>query len=498
MFAYQQAEVLGVTTKAKRDHGVSSSPNVTQYFGNSIVNSAAVASPIASSPIASIHHPADVKSTPKDGKVRVMLCGTYPIGQSNGYSRVVYYISKYLGLKEDIVLTIYGFQNYQQTQGAHTRKDIPSNVILHDALATENPKRNGFGEKEVGGYLRNHPQDIVIIFNDMVVTSALVKTIVEEVPKEQRMSMKLVSYMDQVYPYQKKQYIEMLNTHFDAIITFTPYWRTIARRIGIRKDMPIYVFPHGFDHKLYFPIPREIARIQYNIPSDAFAILNLNRNQPRKRWDHTMMAFANVVQRYYKLTKEKPNEHHRPLRLVIATMVNGFWDLLELFEHELKLLDVPFEFGKQCLVAVAKPQQMSDGDINVLYNACDIGLNTCEGEGWGLCQSEHAAVGCPQVAPKIGGMQEFLKEDHSSLIQAKWRYYIDRQRDGIGGIAEVGDTMEYADAIWNYYINPELVKEHGAKARKYILQHYRWETVVNHFHRVLHNIKASESTPASL
>jgi hypothetical protein len=87
-------------------------------------------------------------------KKRVMLCGTYPIGQSNGYSRVVYYISKFIGLKaaEDIQLTIYGFQNFKQT--ASTRNDIPPNVILHDAMATEEPKRGGFGEKEIGFYLK--------------------------------------------------------------------------------------------------------------------------------------------------------------------------------------------------------------------------------------------------------------------------------------------------------------------------------------------------------
>ena len=34
------------------------------------------------------------KST--NNKTRIMLCGTYPIGTSNGYSKVVYYICKYL------------------------------------------------------------------------------------------------------------------------------------------------------------------------------------------------------------------------------------------------------------------------------------------------------------------------------------------------------------------------------------------------------------------
>ena len=41
--------------------------------------------------------------------------------------------------------------------------------------------------------------------------------------------------MDQVYPYQKKAYIELLNKHYDAIIAFTPYWQDIARKLGINK-----------------------------------------------------------------------------------------------------------------------------------------------------------------------------------------------------------------------------------------------------------------------
>ena len=98
-------------------------------------------------------------------RIKVLFCGTHPIGQSNGYSRVVYYIAKFLGMYGDIKLTIYGFQNYNQTDGAHLRSNLPSSVTLHDALATEDPKRNGFGEKEIGQFLKNNPQDIVIIFN---------------------------------------------------------------------------------------------------------------------------------------------------------------------------------------------------------------------------------------------------------------------------------------------------------------------------------------------
>jgi len=340
-----------------------------------------------------------IKTYPNDAKkLRVLFCGTFPIGQSNGYSRVVYYISKYLGRHEDdLQFSVYGFQNFNQTAGSETRKDIPPNVILHDAWATEEPHRHGFGEKEIVGFLRKNPQDIIIIFNDMVVTGSIVQTIVNEMSIAERSKFLMVSYMDQVYPYQKKLYMDMLNTYFDAVIAFTPYWRKTVRILGLRKDIPCFVFPHGFDHELYYPIPRKTARVFFNLPDDAFVVLNLNRNQPRKRWDHTMIAFAELTAELYKYTQANPGKKLRTIRLMVGTTLDGPWDIKEVYQHELHLRGVPMEFAEQFIVALSNPQQLSDKDINVLYNACDVGINTCEGEGYGLCQIEHLAVGAPQV-----------------------------------------------------------------------------------------------------
>ena len=115
-----------------------------------------------------------------NGKKRIMWCGTHPI-QSNGYSRVMYYIGKYLAKYKDIELTIYGFQNFNILGGQEIlRGDIPKNVIIHDVYASEDPKRAGFGEKEIGNYIKEHPQDIIIIFNDSIITSSLTATIINE------------------------------------------------------------------------------------------------------------------------------------------------------------------------------------------------------------------------------------------------------------------------------------------------------------------------------
>ena len=426
---------------------------------------------------------------PGDTRLRVMLCGTYPIGQSNGYSRVVYYIAKHLGAKSDIQLTIYGFQNYQQTRGADARNDIPSDVIMYDCLANEKPARNGFGEKEFGEYLRQRPQDIVIIYNDMVVTSALVQTMVRDLTPEERKRFKLVSYMDQVYPYQKKVYINMLNEHFDAVVAFTEYWRETARWLGV--TLPIYVFPHGFDPERYFPIPRELARMYFHVPSNAFVVLNLNRNQPRKRWDYTIIAMAEVVARHLALKKSAPAKAERPIILMVGTQIDGFWNLPEIFEFELKKRGIGWDVGKTYITSVAKPQQLSDAEVNIMYNAADIGINTAAGEGVGLGGLEHTALGCPQVVGNIGGHKEFLSSQYSIMLEPKLGFYMDKSTDAIGGYAELCDPMEFADGIWKYYTSKSLYERHSKRGRREILTHFKWSTVCDYFHRELLDIAGS-------
>lgn len=426
----------------------------------------------------------------KNGKKRILWAGTH-IHQSNGYSRVMYYITKYLGKYDDIELTIYGFQNFSNSQSQIIlRNEINSNVIIYDAYANEDPKRNGFGEKEIGDYIKKHPQDYIIIFNDAMITSAITATIINECGNH-RNKFKLISYMDQVYTYQKKDYINILNTYYDSIIAFTPYWRDIAYKLGIRKDMNIHILPHGFDHNLYYPIDQSIARIYYNYNEDDFMVLNLNRNQPRKRWDTTIIAWAEFVERHYNvnmtktITKKdcKINKYtSRPIKLVVGTLMNGFWDLMDVFENEIKFRNVPFEYAKNTIISVNMPQQLSDRDINILYNACDVGLNTADGEGFGLCGFEGLAVGKAQISSYVGGMREFLNDDIAILIKPKLNIYLDTKGNGIGGVAELCDPHDVAEAYWKYFSSPELMNKHAQKGRQHILTNYRWEQMIKHLY----------------
>ena len=107
---------------------------------------------------------------------RVLLCGTHP-SQYNGYSKVVYELSRYLATLSDIRLTVYGFQNFYNKEGHGEERKLPDNVIVYDAFKYENPKKKGFGESIFIDFVQVSEPDIIIIYNDILIINALLDEI---------------------------------------------------------------------------------------------------------------------------------------------------------------------------------------------------------------------------------------------------------------------------------------------------------------------------------
>ena len=136
-------------------------------------------------------------------------------------------------------------------------------------------------------------------------------------------------------------------------------------------------------------------------------------------------------------------------------------------KYNLKLDDL-----QKHLFIIQNPQQITDKDINIMYNIGDIGINTCDGEGFGLCNFEQAGIGKPQIVPKIGGFRDFFTKNNSILINPKWTYYCDHSRDFVSGEAEVCDIDDYVSAMNYYYTHKDVLKKHGEKIRKKINNNY--------------------------
>lgn len=394
-------------------------------------------------------------------KLKFMLVSTHA-QQYTGYSKVSYSILKELEKKDWLSLIHFGFQKHPQV--SPTYRPYPSSVDVIDAAALETPLQQGFGYQAINEVIRTKQPDVVMIYNDM----AVVTRFLEEIRKTNvSRKFKIWVYCDQVYDCQMQGMIDILNRDADRVFAFTSYWKEQLKQQGVTR--PLSILGHGFDPKLFFTVPKEMARKSLKLPEDAFVVMSLNRNQPRKRYDILITAFTELIVKY-------------PTKPIVLLCIcdkgeKGGWWLFEIFVRELRKRGVPIEqFGNRLMIS-SQDMAFSDEDINILYNIADVGVSTAEGEGWGLCTFEQMGVGIPQVVPDIGGYKEYCKKDNSIVVKPKYSYYLPSVYSPVGGEAQVCDPHDVCLAIETYVNDSEKCKAHGKKAKETVLS-YSWESAV--------------------
>jgi glycosyltransferase involved in cell wall biosynthesis len=393
----------------------------------------------------------------KSDKLSLLLVSTH-VHQYTGYAKVSQGILTELA-KQPFELTHFGIQKFHELSSSF--RAYPPNVDVIDVVAHEKPLQQGFGYALLPEVIRKKKPDIVMIYNDMAVVSQYVEAIRKSgIPR----NFKLWIYCDQVYTTQSQMFLDLLNRDADRIFTFTPGWKKCLKDQGVTR--PIDVLLHGYNPQQCFSVPKELARKQLSLPNDMFLFLNLNRNQPRKRYDILIMAFVELLVKY-------PT---KPLFLlcICDKGEKGGWWLFELFARELKLRGVAIEPFAQRLIITAQNMSFKDEEINMFYNAADVGISTADGEGWGLCQFEQMGVGVPQVVPDIGGFKEFCTADNSVLVAPTVRYYLPTAFSPVGGEAMACQPHDVCLAMEKYVLDSALLAKHGAAAKAKVTS-YTWE-----------------------
>ena len=395
---------------------------------------------------------------PPTNKLRFLLVSTH-VHQFTGYSKVSHGILEELSKLPWVELIHYGFQKNPDSSAA-TRK-YPAGVEVIDAMAFEKPVQNGFGFAALPDLIRRKKPHVVMIYNDLAVVSQYIEHIrISGIPR----TYKLWVYCDQVYNTQGQAFLDRLNRDVDRVFAFSPYWKQCLKDQGVTR--PVDVLLHGFNPNKFFSLPKELARKQVALPNDIFLFMNLNRNQPRKRYDLLIMAFVELVVKY----PTKPIY----LLCICDKGEKGGWPLFEIYSRELKLRGVAVDQFANRLMVAAQNMAFRDEEINLFYNAADVGISTADGEGWGLCQFEQMGVGVPQVVPDIGGYKEFCTAENSSLVKPAHRFYQPNLYSPVGGEAEVCDPHDICLAMEEYLLNSEKRVAHGAAAKEKVLG-YTWE-----------------------
>ena len=396
-----------------------------------------------------------------DDKLRFMLVSTH-IQQVTGYSKVAYNLVKQISNIPHTKLYHFGFQR----QGVSIERTYPAGVEAIDAGALETAKgksEGGFGFSVLPDMIKVHKPHIVMIYNDLSIVHQFMDSIRKSGIER---NFKVWVYADQIYNIQQQPFLDTLNREADRIFAFSDYWRNVLKVQGIHR--PIHLIHHGFE-KADFPIlPKAETRKGLGIAEKSIVFMSLNRNQPRKRLDLLVMAFADLVVKHPQL----------PIYLIMVCDKGdkGGWNIFDIYSREIKLHGGQIDGFADRLLITSKDMAYSDKDIVALYNIADVGVSCAEGEGWGLCSFEMMGIGKPQVVSDVGGHKEFCNAENSIIVPVKSRYYLPTCYCNLGGEAGAVDHLEFSRAMERYVLDSELREKHGAAAREKVGE-YTWEKV---------------------
>ena len=372
---------------------------------------------------------------------RVVIAATH-FSQCTGYARVGFGLANGLASRGARV-TYFGYQNVPAGAGADKRVLDPSVRVVDVAAETGQPL--GFGFDLLPVELQRRPADLVVVYNDVLVVNAFLDAMDAHAARDGSWARPRVAvYMDLVHEDESAKWVRTIDARCDAFWVFSECWRAhLSERYGVSPSK-IAVVPHALD-PVFREVPKLEARARLGIPADAFVVLNNNRNSYRKALDVSVRAFLSA----WKRAGTPPD---LALFLNCDHSCETGYDVGELVAKEGARLGLGKEDLRRALerhvLGFARSGFVPDDAVNDLYNACDVGLNTCTGEGFGLCNMEHASLGRPQVVNATGALRDLFGRE--ALPPAE-RLELCRGFVAHGGQLEVPDSRLFADRLLELY-----------------------------------------------
>jgi D-inositol-3-phosphate glycosyltransferase len=376
---------------------------------------------------------------------------------NTGFARVTHSILEHLANTHEIVA--FGI-NYNGDPHNLPFKVYPAGAV--------NPA-DRFGIGRLPQVVEIEKPDFIICLNDIWVVNQVWERI--HLLKDS-IKFKFIAY----FPVDSAYYVSSMLSYisdWDFAITFSieQAHRLIAQ--GVQPKL-LGVVPHGLDQGKFYPIPQNEARKTLGLPEDKFIVLNANRNQPRKQIDLTIKAFA-------EFAADKPDTL---LYLHMSEKDLG-WDIRAIFETEMHRKGAPSD--NRLIMTTANIDYINappDDLLNKIYNACDVGINTANGEGWGLVSFEHASCRKPLVLPDHTSFSDIWKGSALLANVAAWIY--DKDLSVERGIVDVHDV---ASKLTKLYEDKPYYNE-IAEACYTVTQNpaYRWDRIASAFNKAVEEL----------
>lgn len=395
------------------------------------------------------------------GKKRILWIGD--IGCSTGFARVSDAVLQRLKDKYDVVVL-----------GCNFHGDPRHGYSFPIYPATDRFRHAPFGEETIREVVLKENPDIIFTINDIWIVTDQYSRIKD---LHQQKKFKFVAYC----PIDGTDFFPVFEgaNPFDALISYTNFGAVEMRKAGYKGDP--YVVPHGVDTRAFFPIDIMEARKAIGIPQDRFIVFNGNRNQPRKRIDITIKAFADFA-------IDRPDTL---LYLHMGTRDMGH-NLMPLFKKEMEKRGIN-PGGRLILTSGDSPtlQSVPIEHLNIIYNTADVGINTSFGEGWGLVSVEQAACGVPQIVPNHTSCKEIF-EGFGDLVDIE---HIESCKD-FGRDTFMPSAKHLSELLIKYYEDVMYREVRGNSCyRRATIPEFQWDNIAIEFEKIIDQaLEAKEET----
>lgn len=263
------------------------------------------------------------------------------------------------------------------------------------------------------------------------------------------------------------------------------FWTEFGRQEAILGGFKnaTSVIPLGVELKNFGPLDRNLSREYMGLPEifpnltrrdEAFIVGYVGRNQPRKRLDLLLFAFA-------EFAKDKPEAH-----LFIHCAPTG--------EDTIDIKQLSSYLGVGDRVILSEPPIGMGSKLESLratYCCMNVHATTTQGEGWGLTTYESMACGIPNVHPAWASLSEV---PDTVCLPVPVRSHACTMNSGVNVIGGLVDPKEFAEYLTTLYRNPSSAAEIGAAGRAYVNQWpFRWESISTAWSDMLRKVIAPET-----
>jgi len=371
---------------------------------------------------------------------RILYCGDAFV--ETGFGRVAENLLPALTKEYEVVVMP---SNYHGDPHPEAKKYKVYPAMLHGT--------DPFGAHRIAEIIQREKPDLIWVTNDIWIAINLWN---QAKPLQEQFGFKWFVYTP-IDSYGLFPSLAAPMLEWDGLATYTEFAAKELRLAGYDKH--IDVVGHGTDFTKFFSLNKAECRKELGVPNDVFIVFNGNRNQPRKRIDLTIKGFI-------EFAKDKPDAR---LWLHMGKKDMG-WPIVELFKRVAR----DAEYDATGKLILTSPDFSVDNclpveQLNKVYNAVDVGVNTCIGEGWGLVNTEHAATGVAQVVPNHTSLKEIFHNQPRIEIES-WEvdcnYGLDRGQPS---------PIDMADILNVYYYDREKLAEMGAQCWELVhREHMTW------------------------